>query len=135
MSENTSVDNLFFKETGEVTRVLRLENGQEFPITLKILDNLESDQLIEKFTEIDEFSGTTNIRMADLSEERLLKCIIDAPFTCRGTPWKKASDDNKRYAIRHLKADIRAAINNLIMGINTVSPEEEDFLSKPSNQG
>jgi len=123
---------IFFKRRGLVKETLRV-GDQEYTIKLKIFTNLEADALEEEFATVNEIDNSLSVDGSRLVEERLLRSILDAPFDCPVSdnefiPWKDATEDQKRIALRNLDPKIREVILKRVSLMNSLDGQEVSFL-------
>lgn len=123
---------IFFRKRGILKEKLVID-GREFPITIKILTNFETDKLEEEFAEVNELDNSISVDGSRLVEERLIRSIINAPFDCpvgddEFVTWKEATEDQKRIALRTLDPEIRDVILKRISLANSLSNEKARFL-------
>lgn len=130
MSSDTKYDeNEFFTPRGTLETQYEV-GGKNYPITVHVPDNFEHDKMMEEFSTLDEEEETMTIQSAEIIEERLIRYLKKAPFKCGKVEWNKASENQKRTAVRALNQKHRSAINKAILGKSELAQEEHDFLSK-----
>lgn len=121
--------NQYFIQRGRIAKEIEYKN-EKIKITVSIPTNKEHDQLMEEFTEVTDLG--TNVRGADLVEERLIRNIIELPFDVPRTEdvsgdyvtWMDATEEEKRCAIRVMDPKLRELINNLLVGESELSVDE-----------
>lgn len=129
MSSDKYNEDEFFIPRGTVEAQYEV-GGKKYPITVHVPDNFEHDKMMEEFSTLNEEEETMTIQSAEIIEARLVRYLKQAPFKCGKVEWNKASENQKRKAIRALNPKHRSAINRVILGKSELDQEEHDFLSK-----
>lgn len=122
--------NQFFTQRGKVTKEI-VYKGENITVVLNIPTNKEHDEMMEKFTEATELG--TNVKAAEMIEERLILNIIDLSFEVPKTEdvngdyinWSDATEDEKRCAISTMDSKLRELINGKIIGESQNSEDEQ----------
>lgn len=122
--------NQFFTQRGKVTKEI-VYKDENITVVLNIPTNKEHDEMMEKFTEATELG--TNVKAAEMIEERLILNIIDLSFEVPKTAdvngdyinWSDATEDEKRCAISTMDSKLRELINGKIIGESQNSEDEQ----------
>ena len=121
--------NKYFTKRGIKKTVIDFDN-EKLDIEVKIPTNREHNELMEKYTNFS-IDGTADIKIAEMAEAQMIKCIINLPFEVpidsefqNYKEWIHCNDDEKKIAINCMDSKLHDAISSSIVTTDKLSEEE-----------